>query len=143
MNRLYRVRPEFVETIPDELGEGIIYVCIRYATIVHRCCCGCGYEAVTPLAPKEWSLTFDGETISLRPSVGNWSFPCQSHYWIRNNEVQWAPQWTKTKIEDSRRRDATERQRVLTPTDAEIPMADPAPSPGRVGRFVRKFRRPT
>src|SRR5688572_11055762 len=28
--------------------------------------------------------------VSLSPSIGNWSFPCQSHYWIENNRLRWA-----------------------------------------------------
>lgn len=47
-------------------------------------------------------MTFDGETITLYPSIGNWSFPCQSHYWITNNKVRWAPKWTKEEIEEGR-----------------------------------------
>lgn len=29
-----------------------------------------------------WTLIFDGDTVSLDPSIGNWSFHCQSHYLI-------------------------------------------------------------
>lgn len=29
-------------------------------------------------------------TVSLAPSIGNWSFACKSHYWITGNEVRWA-----------------------------------------------------
>lgn len=89
---------EFVKTIPDKLEDGIIYISIDYATTIHRCCCGCGNQVVTPLSPTDWKLTFDGKTISLYPSIGNWSFPCQSHYWITNNEVKWAPKWTRQQI---------------------------------------------
>ena len=32
---------------------------------------------------------FDGRTISLNPSIGNWSYPCRSHYWIKGNRVVW------------------------------------------------------
>ena len=77
---------EFVDVIPGHLDEGILYICIPYTTAVHKCFCGCGHEVVTPLAPRQWSLIFDGETISLTPSIGNWSFPCRSHYWIRAGE---------------------------------------------------------
>jgi Family of unknown function (DUF6527) len=84
---------EFVEYVPDELTEGMLYVSIPFATAVHKCCCGCGREVVTPLAPTGWSLTFDGKTVSLAPSIGNWSYPCQSHYWIRRNNVEWVSRW--------------------------------------------------
>jgi hypothetical protein len=42
--------------------------------------CGCGKKVVLPLHPTHGKLTYDGETVSLSPSVGNWSFPCESHY---------------------------------------------------------------
>ena len=89
---------EFVDVIPDRLEDGVVYVCIPYATVVHRCCCGCGYEVVTPLHPTRWSLVFDGESISLAPSIGNWSFPCRSHYWIRKGRVHPARSFTADEI---------------------------------------------
>jgi hypothetical protein len=78
---------EFVETVPDRLDDGIIYISLAYATAVHLCCCGCGHEVVTPLHPTQWSVTFDGETVSLAPSIGNWSFACRSHYWVRQGQI--------------------------------------------------------
>jgi hypothetical protein len=81
---------EFVEFIPDDLKEGTIYVSMTYATVAHKCCCGCGNLVITPLSPTDWKLIFDGKSISLDPSIGNWNFACQSHYWIRRNRVIWA-----------------------------------------------------
>ena len=72
-----RLRHEFVDHIPEQLDDGVLYVSIRFGTVVHRCACGCGEEVVTPLGPAEWRLTYDGRTVSLEPSVGNWSFPCR------------------------------------------------------------------
>jgi len=86
---------KFVKSVPETLEDGVLYVSVEYATVIHRCCCGCGQEVVTPLSPNDWELTFDGKSISLSPSIGNWSFKCQSHYWIRNNRVEWAPKWGK------------------------------------------------
>lgn len=83
----------FVEFIPDSLDEGVIYLSIACGTVVHRCCCGCGREVVTPLTPTDWKLIFDGQTVSLYPSIGNWSFPCRAHYWITRNRVDWAADW--------------------------------------------------
>jgi hypothetical protein len=53
--------------------QDTIYISIRFATVGHKCCCGCGREVITPLSPTDWSLTSDGETVSLHPSIGNWS----------------------------------------------------------------------
>ena len=104
-----KMQHKFFEFIPDELENGILYVSIIYATVLHKCCCGCGNEVVTPLSPSDWQLTFDGETISLIPSIGNWSFPCRSHYWIEKNEIKWAEDWTDEMISLSRRWDAHAR----------------------------------
>ena len=95
----------FVKSVPETLEDGVLYVSVEYATAIHKCCCGCGKEVVTPLSPRDWKLIFDGETISLYPSIGNWSFPCQSHYWITNNQVEWAVKWSKRQIAAVRKRD--------------------------------------
>ena len=71
------------------MEHGVVYVSMAYATAIHKCACGCGQQAVTPLSPEEWSLTYNGEAISLRPSIGNWGMACKSHYWIRDNRVIW------------------------------------------------------
>lgn len=88
----------FLDTIPDELEEGILYISLRFKVIMHSCCCGCKEKVVTPLSPARWKMTFDGKTISLSPSIGNWNSDCQSHYWITNSEVEWAGKWSKSNI---------------------------------------------
>src|SRR5579862_3536458 len=113
---------EFVDSVPDTLQFGVLYVSIRFATAVHLCPCGCGYEVVTPFSPTDWRLTFDGKTISLDPSIGNWSFPCQSHYWIRKNRVQWARKWSKDEIAAGRARD----ERLLAQEQNDPTVATPA-----------------
>jgi len=102
---------EFVDTIPDILAGGVLYVSIKYCTAVHRCACGCGNEVVTPLSPADWKLTFDGETVSLNPSIGNWSLDCQSHYWIANNEIKWSYRFSQQEIRRNRLCDENLRRR--------------------------------
>jgi hypothetical protein len=97
------LKHEFHEFIPDELERGTVYISIRFATASHLCVCGCGNKVVTPIRPTDWTLLFDGKTVSLEPSIGNWSFPCHSHYYIRKNRVKWAPQWSRERIEQGRR----------------------------------------
>src|SRR4051794_38988609 len=92
------VQHRFVDAVPDALEQGVVYVSIQREVVVHLCICGCGNEVVTPLAPFEWELSFDGETITLNPSIGNWQFPCQSHYFIRGNQIITAQQWSEQKI---------------------------------------------
>lgn len=96
---------KFVDAIPEKLEEQTLYIAMDFATAVHKCCCGCGKEVVTPLSPTDWKLTYNGVSISLSPSIGNWSFECQSHYWIDKNTVKWADQWSKKQIEFGRARD--------------------------------------
>lgn len=89
---------EFVEFIPETLAEGILYVSIKYKTVAHLCACGCKREVVTPISPTDWELSFNGTSISLRPSIGNWDFPCKSHYFIIRNSIQWADAFNEQKI---------------------------------------------
>jgi len=101
---------KFVNHIPEILEDNVIYVSIPFETVIHKCCCGCGREVVTPLSPTDWSLTFDGETISLSPSIGNWNFECKSHYFIRNNKVVWASKFKKIEIQENKAYDIEQRQ---------------------------------
>lgn len=99
----------FVEFIPEALEERVLYVSLNYGTVSHRCACGCGREVVTPLTPIDWKLTFDGETITLFPSIGNWDYPCRSHYWIRNSRVQWAEDWSNYRVRKAAEQDKAEK----------------------------------
>jgi hypothetical protein len=99
------IEHEFVEFIPDELSDGKVYISVEYATAAHKCFCGCGTKVVTPIHPAGWQLTYDGDTVSFRPSIGNWGFSCRSHYWIRKNRVVWSYQMTEEQIDPGRRRD--------------------------------------
>jgi len=94
---------KFVEYIPTFLEEGIIYITIEYRTAVHKCVCGCGGKVVTPITPKDWKLTFDGKSISLFPSIGNWNFDCKSHYFIINNEIRFARRWFNSEIKEEKK----------------------------------------
>lgn len=97
---------KFVEQIPEEIEEGTLYISIPFETAIHKCCCGCLQEVVTPLSPTDWSLTFDGETVSLSPSIGNWSFPCKSHYFIRKSRIRWARKFSNSEIEEVKENDS-------------------------------------
>jgi len=95
----------FVESLPDALEEKTVYVCMEFATAAHKCICGCGREVVTPLSPTDWKLIYDGKTVTLYPSIGNWNFPCRSHYWIRGNRVEWAPAWSNEEVSAAKAQD--------------------------------------
>ena len=103
-------RHVFVDTVPERIEQGVLYISLKYATAVHRCACGCGGEVVTPFNPATgWRLTFDGKTVSLWPSIGNWRLPCQSHYFINYNRADWAPRMTNEEIAAGRQADMRAR----------------------------------
>ena len=112
-----RLDHEFVDYIPPgvEIREGILYISIPYGTVVHKCACGCGQEVVTPLGPTEWRLTYNGKAISLHPSVGNWSFPCRSHYWVDGSVVRWARSFTVEEVLEVRANAKEYRRRYYAP----------------------------
>lgn len=134
------LRHEFVETIPAEPEEGILYVSIRYRTAVHLCACGCGNKVVTPIKPPKWHLTYDGATVSLSPSIGNWQLPCRSHYWIRDDKVRWDAAWSEAEIEAGRERDARELRKYYSDRQA-VGVSAAAAGPGAVGRPAGLLRR--
>lgn len=133
----------FVEFLPDELDDGVLYISTTYATAQHNCCCGCGERVTTPLSPTDWSLTFDGRTVSLHPSIGNWSLPCQSHYWIQRSKIVWAPRLTRDQIGAGRTRDRKTKAAYYAADDEsatdERPVTMPAASWWR--RLLRRLPR--
>ncbi len=76
-----------VETIPDVLEDGFIYVSEKYETAIHLCACGCGEQTVTPWGRWRdgWQLSgLDTGNVTLYPSIGNQCMACKSHYWVRD-----------------------------------------------------------
>mgnify|MGYP003649385794 CR=1 FL=1 len=111
MTRINNIEVQDVELMPSTLESGVLYVSKKYRTAAHLCCCGCGSKVVTPLKPGGWSLSLapDG-SASLTPSIGNFGFPCLSHYWIVDGKVDWALPYTPEEIAGSRARDHAVRQ---------------------------------
>jgi hypothetical protein len=139
-----RLEPRFVESIPDELDPGYLYISIRFRTAQHLCACGCGSRIVTPIKPAKYSLTYDGETVSMWPSVGNWQKPCRSHYVVKNGRVVWHANWTDAQIARGRARDeAALRDYYASQPDDEQPAqsggenATPATLRARVAAWFR------
>ena len=101
--RVARLAHRFVKHIPEVLDPGVLYVSMEYGTAAHSCCCGCSAEVITPITPTDWAMTFNGEAVSLWPSVGNWTLKCQSHYFIELGKVIEAAPWSDEMIEGARR----------------------------------------
>ncbi len=105
------IKHKFVTNIPNVLEDNIIYISIKYNTASHNCFCGCGEEVVTPISPTDWKIIYNGYTISLDPSIGNWSFNCKSHYWIKNSNIIWSRRWSKKEILEGRRKDLLKKEK--------------------------------
>ena len=134
--RVDRVQHKFVEFVPEVLEYGVLYISIPYGAVVHRCFCGCGEKVSTPLSPAQWKLTYDGEAVTLSPSVGNGTLPCNSHYYIRCNRVEWALPLTRADTVAAIRRDAETVAHHYAP--GKRPSGKPA---GLVCRGLSWFRR--
>lgn len=104
---------KFVEFIPEKIEEGVLYISIQYCTIIHKCVCGCGNEVVTPLSPTDWELIFNGKTVSLSPSIGNWNFNCKSHYYITRNKIRYARRLKDWEIREGRRDDIENKEKYF------------------------------
>lgn len=107
--KIKQIKPEFVEYIPEHIKEGVLYISERHRTAVHKCCCGCGQEVVTPLSPAEWWAKCNGGRVSVWPSIGNWSYPCRSHYVIRDSRVLEAKRMTDRQIQWVKANDRADR----------------------------------
>lgn len=82
--------PVFIDGfMPDfeTMEEGKVYISEQYYTAIHKCLCGCGSKTIMPLNDYHgWKLTKnENNKISFTPSIGNYCFPCKSHYIITNN----------------------------------------------------------
>lgn len=99
-----------IHFMPQRLEPGVLYVSKEFDIAAHLCPCGCGHKVMTPLGPTEWSFEEVGGKPTLRPSIGSWQLPCQSHYWIIQGEIRWAEQWTPAQIEAGRRAEEQRRR---------------------------------
>jgi hypothetical protein len=79
------------EYMPQIIEEGVLYISEHWGLAIHNCACGCGAKSVTPLGKGEWTLTKNGDKVSLNPSIGNFSVenPYHAHYYITENKIMW------------------------------------------------------
>ena len=111
--RLAAIRPKYVQHVPDQLEEGVLYISERFRICSHLCACGCKEEVVTPLSHAEWRIFKDGELVSLLPSIGNWNYDCKSHYFIEHNDIRWLPKLSAQRIKRVQQKDAFDLKRML------------------------------
>jgi hypothetical protein len=55
-------------------------------------------------------MTFDGRSVTLDPSIGNWQKDCGSHYWIVENRIRWARRWSDEEISAGFKNDIRAKQ---------------------------------
>lgn len=135
----------FIRNAPRELEPGVLYISMEYATAVHLCCCGCGERVVTPFTPTDWQMTFDGESVTLSPSVGNWNQDCRSHYLIEENRIIECGRWSDARIDEEVRRDKQAKSehfnRPATGVNTDIAPTEFASSAKYAGDLWSRFRR--
>lgn len=105
-----RFKHALVDAIPEELQAGVLYVAKDGDVAGHLCACGCGGEVITPLSPTDWSLTLTRDGATLDPSIGNWAFPCRSHYFISGGKVVWAKDMSAKAIAKGRQGNRARKQ---------------------------------
>jgi hypothetical protein len=87
-------------------------------------------EVVTPFTPTDWKLTYDGEAVSLWPSVGNWKQRCRSHYVIDRGQVIESGSWSDAEVAAESRRDkAAKARHYEVPETVVTPPPKPIPTP--------------
>lgn len=123
-----KLEHRFVERIPRALEPGVLYISVEYATAAHSCACGCGEEVITPFTPTDWKMTFDGETVSLWPSVGNWQLACRSHYVIEKGQIIRTGSWTQLQVAAEQARDKAAKARYYGAIEQALPPACSTPS---------------
>ena len=143
----FAIEHVFVDRVPPDRKERMLYVSVEFGTAIHSCMCGCGTKIVTPLSPAQWQMLYDGDTVTLWPSIGNSRLPCKSHYWIKKDRVVWAPPLTTAQIargvaSDRQLRDVYYDQQGRAPENkvANVLAKEvPPPAPVRVsfGQWLR------
>jgi len=127
--KLQAIRPSFVEFIPKDLEDGVLYISERYKVAVHKCASGCGEKVVTPLSPADWQVRRHDDLVSLYPSIGNWNFACRSHYWIRENRIVWAASMSNAEVAQVQARDRADKARHIDRVNAAKIVRDNAVPP--------------
>lgn len=137
------ITPVYVEFIPETIEEGKLYISEVYQTAIHKCCCGCGEEVVTPLSPVDWQLKKDMNSVSLRPSIGNWNYRCKSHYFITNNRVIWANRFTQRQITKIQTKDRFDKQNYIASKNKQEVNSLPDRNSWllKLWRFIKSFFR--
>ena len=79
----------------------------------------------------------------MSPSIGNWKFPCEAHYWIRNNRVEWSGSFSLEQVAEVERRDqeAVSRryERPVSEASQTLAANEKSPVEGRWSKFKKRW----
>lgn len=138
MNQV-QFKSEVVGSIPEVLQANTLYVTTDGDVAGHLCACGCGREVITPLTPTDWSITISRRGATLFPSIGNWAFPCRSHYFIWDGAIVWARDMSAEAIEQGRRRDKARKQDYYEKLNGQ-PKSKIEPPPPQYQSMIQRLR---
>lgn len=75
----------------EHMDEDTLYVMIKPSSSIISFYCPCGCRDIVDLKlgldADSWSLHYD-TGVTLNPSV-QLQHGCKSHFWLRNNQVEW------------------------------------------------------
>lgn len=87
--KITKIQIKNVGIIPNDLEEWVLYLSERYWLSKHKCFCWCGSDVVLTLDRWSHYIHFMDWTLTVSPSIGSFSIPCNSHYFIKNNTIEW------------------------------------------------------
>ena len=84
--------------IPDDTGRTVYIVGTKKIPkwVIFECPCGQKHQLNVPLMKSvspHWTLIVKRGAATLSPSISVDNDPCTSHFWLRNNRIEWA-RWT-------------------------------------------------
>lgn len=77
-----------------QLEDGVLYVEDGSPFVGYNCPCGCGKVVILPTQKHQpdfygWDFRESNGKVTLSPSVLSTGFDCKSHYFIRDNRIDW------------------------------------------------------
>lgn len=89
--------PEFLYAMFDDeqkLEDGVFYVVDNSPYVEYNCPCGCGGVVILPTKKHQdgydgWGFKEQNGKVTLSPSVYSTGFSCRSHYFVRENRIEW------------------------------------------------------
>jgi hypothetical protein len=107
--RKTRFKYEVVNSFPEKLRARTVYITADRDLAGHLCACGCEKEVITPLSPTDWSIKLNRRGVTLNPSIGNWAYPCRSHYFILDGNVVWEDNMSNETITRGRQKNRSRK----------------------------------